>query len=547
MLVIPTRVTLTHLVALLAILVAALLPSGRTASAEWGPPFITVVESGPPLSAPGLRLQWTVPEEGLDAMMDLTRTPSFAEPWDPWPETSAPGWHLDEEVTPGQQYQYELCIVYMQEGVISQRFCSNKVAVTFGAAPAQGTPAVPPIISGATAYQTDVDVRWYTQPKYDYDREIIRYRVKPSAANQNPPYGEVNHDGGDEGSTRVSGLTPHTTYVFSVAGCYDLVFGIGGEECTAWGTEYEVTTLPLQSIGHGDAIVIKRHDAGENSIDLYWDKPADFGFRSYKISYREKAGGPTATETGPGDFPNFTVDNLKANTSYLFKVQGCNFDLANPALVCDDFGPEYEASTKTNAPPVGTFITAQIALSQPTITAGNAVEVTGTGWQEPIGTAVQLTLGTVQIGSATVDRGAISATVTIPADTQPGDYKIIARSANRNAEASLKVLAPSRTGTLTVTWAPSGAVDTNIEENAGPYALSGANFAPGPLTIFLDSPTGPRIESATVAANGTFRREFTLQKSVLGGTYGPRKLVVVQNGAVTGEIAVTVQREYVIR
>ena len=35
--------------------------------------------------------------------------------------------------------------------------------------------------------------------------------------------------------------------------------------------------------------------------------------------------------TGPaGDFPNYTVENLKANTSYLFKIQGCNFDLANP-------------------------------------------------------------------------------------------------------------------------------------------------------------------------------------------------------------------------
>ena len=153
------------------------------------------------------------------------------------------------------------------------------------------------------------------------------------------------------------------------------------------------------------------------------------------------------------------------------------------ALVCDDFGPEYEASTKTNAPPVGTFVTASISLSQPTITPGNTVEIKGTGWQEPIGTDVQLTLGTVQLGTAKVDRGAISATVTIPAGTQPGDYTVIAKSPNRQGQASLKVLAPSRTGTLTVTWAPSGAVDTNIEENAGPYALSGANFAPGPLTI----------------------------------------------------------------
>ena len=94
-------------------------------------------------------------------------------------------------------------------------------------------------------------MRWYTEPKNDYDKEIIRYRVKPSAGNQNPPFGEVNHDGGDEGSTRVSGLTPHTTYLFSVAGCWDVLFGLDGQDCTHRGKEFEVTTLALQQMGIG--------------------------------------------------------------------------------------------------------------------------------------------------------------------------------------------------------------------------------------------------------------------------------------------------------
>jgi hypothetical protein len=553
MLVIPTHINLARLVALLAILVGLLLPSGQTASAQaeqpagkWGPPNLSVVQTGPPVSENGLYLTYTVPYTDVDAEMSLTRTPPFAEPWDPWEETAAPGDYVDTEVKSGQKYTYVLCIVYKQDDTESPKFCSNPASFTYEAAPAQGTPTNPPIISGATPYQTDVDVRWYTEPKNDYDKEIVRYRVKPSAGNQNPPWLEINHDGGDEGSTRVSGLTPHTTYLFSVAGCWDVLFGLDGQDCTDWGKEFEVTTLAVET-GHGDAIVIKRHDQGETSIDLYWDKPVGFGFASYKISYHEKAGGPTMTGTGPGDFPNFTASNLKPNTSYLFKVQGCNVDIANAGMACDDFGPEYEASTKTNAPLPGSFVTAAISLSQPTITAGNTVDVKGTGWQEAIGTTVQLTLSSgTALGTAKVDTGAISATVTIPAGTQPGDYKIVAKSPSHNAEASIKVIAPSKTGTLTITLVDNGEASPDLMANSGPYALNGANFAPGALTIYIDSPSGHQLGTATVAANGTFRKEFDIQKEDIASKYGAHKLVVVQNGTTTGEIAITVAPEYII-
>ena len=565
---IPIHATQARLVALLAILVALLLPSGRAASAQveqpagrWGPPFLTVVQTGPPVSEAGLLLQWTVPYEGVPAEVTVFRLDPFVKKVGPTEGISGPGFFLNTDVEPGQEYRYQVRIVYKQDDTESPPFDSNIVAATFSNSPTQAAPATPPIVSGATPYQTDVDVRWHTVPKYDYDRLVVRYRVKPTDAKPNPAFGHVEHDGGHEGSTRVSGLVPRTTYMFSVRGCYDVVFGIGGEDCTDYGTEYEVTTLPLQSMATRDPLVIQSSEARETWVALSWTAPRDFGYATYIVSHREKAGpGAAVTEAVSGTTPGHTVHDLKPSTSYVFQVRGCDFDLGlydpsnlnaigTPGMTCDAFGPEYEA--RTHAPPAGTFGSAGISLSQPTVTAGNSVEVKGSVWRENIGTPVKLTLsgagGAVQLGSTKVDRGTFTATVTIPAATKPGSYTVLAESAGAKAQATLEVIAPSRTGKLTVTWGGSGEVTTDIEANVGPFFLSGANFAPGPLTIYVDSPGGAQIGTATVASNGTFRKEFRIQPSDIGGKYGPHKLVVVQNGAVTGEINVTVMREYIIR
>lgn len=540
-----------------AALLALLMAIGASPAAALEPP--TLLPSVPAIgSTPNsITLRWEHFEQGVHGY-----TVEREEPYRIWNNVNAAQRDLlDVSLQPDTTYRYKICAHFLQEE--GEPECSEWMEgkTSPPETEAQGTPANPPIISGATAYQTDVDVRWFTEPKYDYDRIVVRYRVKPSDAEPKPGFREVRDDGGHEGDTRVSGLVPRVTYLFSVRGCYNIVFGVGGEDCTDFGTEYEVVTAPLQSMADRDPLVIRRHEARETWIALYWDAPADFGYSTYEISYRAKSGpGRAGTETAPGTFPSHTVHDLEPNTSYVFQVRGCDFDLGlyDPndlsnvgpgGTRCDAFGPEYEA--RTNAPLPGTFGSATISLSQPTVTAGNTVEVKGSVWRENIGTPVKLTLsgpgGTVQLGSAQVDRGAFSATVTIPAVTRPGDYTVLAESSSAKAEAALKVIAPSRTGTLTVTWVASGAVSTDVEANVGPYALSGANFAPGPLTIFLDSPTGPQIGSATVAGNGTFRREFTIRASDVGGKYGPRKLVVVQNGAITGEVAVTLHREYVIR
>ncbi len=540
-----------------AALLALLMAMGASPAMALEPP--TLLPSVPAIgSTPNsITLRWEHFEQGVHGY-----TVEREDPYRIWPNVDAAQRDLlDVGLQPNTTYRYKICAYFITEDGDTE--CSDWMEGKTSPPEAgpQGTPANPPIISGATPYQTDVDVRWHTIPEYDYDRIVVRYRVKPSDGGSGSSFRQVDDDGGVEGSTRVGGLVPSATYLFSVRGCYDVVFGIGGEDCTDFGTEYEVATLPLQSMANRDPLVIRRHEAGETWIAPYWDAPAEFGYSTYIISYREKSGsGGAATEAAPGTFPSHTVHDLKPGTSYVFQVRGCDFDLGlydpnnlsligTPGMICDGFGPEYEA--RTNAPPAGTFGTATISLSQPTVTAGNTVEVKGSVWRENIGTEVKLTLsrpgGTVQLGSAKVDRGAFSATVTIPAGTQPGGYTVLAESPSAKAEASLQVIAPSRTGTLTLTWVGSGEVTKDIEANVGPYALTGANFAPGPLTIFLDSPTGTQLGSATVAGNGTFRRELTISAADVGRKYGPHKLVVVQNGAVTGEIAVTVHPEYVIR
>ena len=118
MLVIPTHVTLARLVALLAMLIALLLPSGQAANAQaeqpagrWGPPFLRVTQVGETLQG-----QWTLPFEGGDAEMTLTRTPeSPGFPWEPWEQAAEAGWFTDPDVTPGQAYTYQLRIVYKQD------------------------------------------------------------------------------------------------------------------------------------------------------------------------------------------------------------------------------------------------------------------------------------------------------------------------------------------------------------------------------------------------------------------------------------------------
>jgi hypothetical protein len=60
------------------------------------------------------------------------------------------------------------------------------------------------------------------------------------------------------------------------------------------------------------------------------------------------------------------------------------------------------------------------------------------------------------------------------------------------------------------------------------------------VTIFLDSAQGSQLMTATVGADGKFSAPFEPSSAQTGGKIGQHTLVAVQNGAVAGQLSVTV-------
>jgi hypothetical protein len=55
------------------------------------------------------------------------------------------------------------------------------------------------------------------------------------------------------------------------------------------------------------------------------------------------------------------------------------------------------------------------------------------------------------------------------------------------------------------------------------------------VTLYLDSPTGLQLGTATVGADGTFKKDLQVNADQIGNHGGQHKLVVVQNGTVQAE------------
>jgi hypothetical protein len=184
-------------------------------------------------------------------------------------------------------------------------------------------------------------------------------------------------------------------------------------------------------------------------------------------------------------------------------------------------------------PPTPSLFNAEIDVAQPTVVAGGSVKINGEFFP-PNGGSVSLSLkGGGRLGTATLSaQGTFSTTVTIPAGTAAGSYTILATAGSAQAQTDIQVLAPGGNGTLTASW--QGHIFTDIDLD-NPFTLSGVNFAPGPIDIYLDSPNGPLIGSATVAADGTFSKDLNVSSDVAVHA-GKRKVVAVQNGADVGEI-----------
>ncbi len=159
-----------------------------------------------------------------------------------------------------------------------------------------------------------------------------------------------------------------------------------------------------------------------------WFRSANsFRFRSCAISH------------GNGTYQYTDAGPLTAGHVYSYQVCAM-YGSGDIRLVGDCFNVP-----TVIAPLPGSLVPALLSISQPTVTAGNTVVVSGQAFPATGGT-VQITLqrdpGVVSLGSATISGGSFATTVTIPADTSPGSYTIRAEAMGAQADTTIQVIAP---------------------------------------------------------------------------------------------------------
>jgi hypothetical protein len=199
-------------------------------------------------------------------------------------------------------------------------------------------------------------------------------------------------------------------------------------------------------------------------------------------------------------------------------------------------------------PPLPSLVPPTLSLSAPSVTAGNSVTVSGQAF--PTNGPVALSLvgagSTVPLGTATVNAGGFTTTLTVPAGTAAGNYTIHAEAPGARADAALQVLSPTAGSQLTVTYAGQalGPGDAISWETSG-FALSGANFQPGQVSVYISAfdpfdENSQFLFSTTVAANGTFNHDLYITGAQVGGKNGYYNLQVVAGGTLVNETTVSV-------
>lgn len=180
--------------------------------------------------------------------------------------------------------------------------------------------------------------------------------------------------------------------------------------------------------------------------------------------------------------------------------------------------------------------------------------VTCSPWSDPfetlIGTAqapapVVLTLDTgAVLGSAVTNvNGAFQKSVRMPAGTSPGPHKLSAASGTASDVTAIQVTGRGATARLLLTGSFYG--DTGCPMRAGPtgiaaaepFPLFGSGFAPGLVSLRLDTATGMVLGNATVQGNGTFCGYFSGPPPAMAGNH---VLVALQDGAVRATLPVEV-------
>jgi Fibronectin type III domain len=468
---------------------------------------------------------------------------------------------------PNQQYKFRVCASYS-----TGTACADDVPVTtLAAQPSDISTNTPPIITGNdTGLGSDgnpwIGLYWETAGT-SVDYYEIYYEVRPASGLWQDPGTPVRApNGASQSYHQVSDLQPGTPYLFKVEGCNRIIFGALGTQCSDLSPVFQASTPALGNATARPVPSLFGGNASSANIDIYWSVTPHYNYDHYVIQYyaQPASGTPGASVTAqvPGNQSTYQLENITPGTPYVFTVQGCDLILfPTPGVDCATTSAPY-----TVAPYVplvtggGTIIgnvPATINLSPPTVTSGNSLTVTGSAfppndgpvslgysWSTTNSNGGPSSGGGIGSPLTTVSsQGGFSATLTIPSDIPPTSVTVTAQSNSAKATATLQVVAPSAKGTLTLVYTPqgSGAVTDFAPDTPG-YVLSGTNFTPGQVTIFLDSAQGPQLLTATVAANGTFNQTLEPSSAQIAGKYGQHTLVAIQNGAVQGQLSVTVDQ-----
>lgn len=240
-----------------------------------------------------------------------------------------------------------------------------------------------------------------------------------------------------------------------------------------------------------------------NELDISWDKTV-FGIAKSQLQWGPK-GGTMQTVSIPV-VDGYKAANLKPATAYQFRVQECD------TITCSPWSDVFDASTESSGSG-----TVRLWLDDNTA--------------KPIGTAP---LGT---------GGGVVITATIPAGTAAGTHTLNAATTGNTPEASAQITVAGGSGVGATIAVMNTTTHTAYAAPMPPFqypntlSLRGDGFAPGvTVTVYLDSPTGPKLGTAVPNAAGIFLGNINLPYS----TPGSHQLVAVQ-GTLQASEAVTLE------
>jgi hypothetical protein len=260
---------------------------------------------------------------------------------------------------------------------------------------------------------------------------------------------------------------------------------------------------------------------------------------------------------------HFDARGLTPGTAYEFRARDCD------AITCSPWSALAKGSTSTANSGAGTVsltidgapetANAQAAgpgrvsaLQRAKVVAPTPAPAPGRISAVSRTPLILASLGT-NIGSAVVTpQGTFTANVTIPAGIAPGSHTIKAVDGSATAEITVVVAGASAGGSnasimmVGLLRGESGCPNHPISstQTDATFVLFGAGFAPGAVTLHLDSPAGAAIGSATPGRDGSFCQTMP---GIPGRSAGAHKLVAVQNGAVQTQIPVTFVLPSVVR